>query len=113
MSKELGENIRRLRKQAGLRQYQLSMRLNVTAQTVSSWECGRTEPNMGQIEQMRRMFGCEMSEFLRGTKNHVLPDDRVLIDAYHDAPEEVKDAIRTLLHIKSEKDIKWYEDRRR
>lgn len=99
MSKELGENIKRLRKSIGLRQYQLSMKMNVTAQTISSWEVGRTEPNMGQIEMMCRIFGCEMPELLRGTQNHVLPNDRLIIDAYHDAPESVKSAIRTLLGL--------------
>ena len=102
MSVALGNNIRRMRKVIGIRQYQLSMKMDVTAQTVSSWECGRTEPNMGQIEQMCQIFGCDMSELLRGTQNHILPDDRELVDAYHDASEEVKEAIRTLLHLKGE-----------
>jgi len=100
MSKALGNNIKRLRKEIGLRQWQLSIKMEVTAQTVSSWEVGRTEPNMGQIEMLCRIFNCDMSELLRGTENHVLPEDRRLVDAFHDAPESVKDAIRTLLGIK-------------
>ena len=99
MSVELGSNIKRLRKSVGLRQYQLSMKMNVTAQTVSSWEVGRTEPNMGQIEEMCRIFGCDMPEILRGTQNHVLPNDRLIIDAFHDAPDSVKSAILTLLGL--------------
>ena len=99
MSKALGENIKRLRKEMGIRQWQLSIKMDVTAQTISSWEVGRTEPNMGQIEMLCRIFGCEMTELLRGTENHVLPNDRMIIDAYHDAPESVKSAILTLLGL--------------
>lgn len=99
MSKAMGNNIRRLRKSVGLKQWELSIRMDVTAQTISSWEVGRTEPNMGQIEMLCRIFNCDMPELLRGTQNHVLPDDRELVDAYHDASDSVKAAIRTLLGL--------------
>ena len=40
------QNLRRARKAAGLTQQQLADRLHVTRQSVSSWELGRTEPDL-------------------------------------------------------------------
>jgi len=99
MSKIFGENLREVRKKAGLRQWQLSIKMNVTAQTISSWEVGRTEPTMGQMQELCKILNCDMSELLRNTYRAITPRDRQLLDAFYDAPDSVKSAIRTLLGI--------------
>ena len=116
MSKIFGENLKEVRKNAGLRQWELSIRMNVTAQTISSWEVGRTEPTMGQMEMLCKILGCNMSELLRNTYNPITAKDRQLIDAFNKAPDSVKSAICTLLGIgdkNAEKNVKWYEDKLR
>ena len=127
MSKIFGENLKEIRKSAGLRQWELSIRMNVTAQTISSWEVGRTEPTMGQMEELCKILGCEMTELLKNTYKPITLKDRQLIDAFNDAPETVQSAIRTLLGLDGtvaksatdgtkkyeQKSIKWYEDTRR
>lgn len=117
MGKIFGENLRRLRKTANLTQEELAYKLSVTPQAVSSWERGRTEPNMGQTENICRVLGCDMADLLRNTYRPITPEHRRLIDLYEDAPQNVKDAIRSLLGMGEEKktymQIKWYEDTKR
>ena len=99
MSKAFGNNLRYVRKKAGLKQWQLSIKMNVTAQTVSSWEVGRTEPTKKQMKELCHLLNCDMNDLLRGTDKLNTPQDRALIDAFHDAPDNIQEAIRVLLHI--------------
>ena len=48
----LQENIYTLRRKAGLSQEQLAERLEVTRQTVSKWETGRSVPDLEKLEAM-------------------------------------------------------------
>ena len=54
MSK-VGHNIKKYREQKGITQEELAEQLSVTRQTVSSWETGRTEPD---IETLHRIGAC-------------------------------------------------------
>ena len=66
----IGTNLRRLRVRAGLTQDALAGMLHVTRQTVSSWEIGRTEPDLdtllygvkrnGYQQYQRRWIVCSM-----------------------------------------------------
>lgn len=59
----MSENtISKLRKKAGLTQSALAEKLNVTRQTVSSWEIGRTEPDIESMTRMAEIFGIDMNE---------------------------------------------------
>ena len=62
MSIEVGKNIRRQRILARMTQPELASALHVVRQTVSSWEVGRTEPNMGMIETIAKALGCAKSD---------------------------------------------------
>ena len=50
------QNLRRARKAAGLTQQQLADRLHVTRQSVSSWELGRTEPDLQTLTELAEVF---------------------------------------------------------
>ena len=63
----LQENIYTLRRKAGLSQEQLAERLEVTRQTVSKWETGRSVPDLEKLEAMARVFGVTLNE-LTGTE---------------------------------------------
>lgn len=54
--------ISKLREKAGLTQSALAEKLNVTRQTVSSWEIGRTEPDIESMTRMAEIFGIDMNE---------------------------------------------------
>ena len=54
---EMGKEIRRLRNDRGLTQEALASALNVTAQTVSKWECGNSVPDVQMLPQIAVFFG--------------------------------------------------------
>ena len=62
----IGDNIRKYRQAAKMEQSDLAERLHISNKTVSSWECGRTEPRMGMIEAMCQVFGCQKTELIDG-----------------------------------------------
>lgn len=70
----IGENIKYFRKANNMLQKDLADKLKVTKGAVSSWEVGRTEPNIGMIEAMCAIFNCKKSDLL----------DRELNDGWHD-----------------------------
>lgn len=63
---KIGENIKAQRQIARMSQQELADRLNVSRKTISSWEVNRTEPNMGNIEDLAKALGCRKSTLLGG-----------------------------------------------
>mgnify|MGYP002564482177 CR=1 FL=1 len=55
-----GENLIRLRRQQGLSQEQLGMRIGVSRQTVSKWETGIALPDVAMTPAIARYFGVTM-----------------------------------------------------
>ena len=49
---EMGKEIRRLRDARGITQEVLAQALNVTAQTVSKWECGSSMPDVQTLPRI-------------------------------------------------------------
>ena len=56
MENRLAENIRSCRKDLGLTQEQLAERLGITLGTVSKWERGNSEPDLGYIMELAELF---------------------------------------------------------
>lgn len=90
----IGRNIKTLRNQHNMTQGELADKLNVTNKAVSSWETDRTEPNMGMIEQMCRVFQCTKTELIDGISPS-LPtgdtDDELMQKIQTLSPEQRKD----------------------
>ena len=61
---EIGKNIAKIRKDAGLTQENFAEKYNVTQQTVSNWENGRSYPDLDTIVQI--------SDEKRSRKSHWL-----------------------------------------
>ena len=61
---EITVNIRKFRKKAGMSQNDLAEKLNVTRQTVSSWENGKTYPDLDMVVRL--------SDVLETDPNHLL-----------------------------------------
>ena len=76
----IAENIRKIRKVHDLKQSELAKKLNVSHATVSSWETGRTEPNIGMVEKMCEIFNCSKSELIDGEISY--HDKRLLAYAF-------------------------------
>lgn len=60
----LHENLKALRKQKGLTQEELAIRLNVVRQTVSKWEKGRSVPDADILAQIAEVLDVSVSNLL-------------------------------------------------
>ena len=70
-------NLKDIRASRGLTQKMLADLLNVSDRTVSSWEAGRTEPNMGMVEQMCKALNCKKSDLIGvGPVDYAITDEK-------------------------------------
>ena len=60
----IGDRIRMFRKQKGLSQAQVALRLNVTQGAISQWESGLTKPTAEQIPPLARILDVTYEELL-------------------------------------------------
>lgn len=59
---EMGKEIRRLRNARGITQEALAAALNVTAQSVSKWECGNSVPDVSLLPEIAVFFGVSIDQ---------------------------------------------------
>ena len=57
-----GENLARLRKLRGLSQQEVAEELDVTRQSISQWEAGRTFPSMQKQIALSQLYGVPLEE---------------------------------------------------
>ncbi|MBR7062137.1 MAG: helix-turn-helix domain-containing protein [Clostridia bacterium] len=69
---EMGKEIRRLRNDRGLTQEALAAALNVTAQTVSKWECGNSIPDVQLLPEIAVYFGVTIDQLFAMTPEQQL-----------------------------------------
>ena len=62
----IGERIRDERKKQGLTQEQLGEKVGVGFRSVSKWECGKTLPDIGLINELSKILGISSDELLSG-----------------------------------------------
>ncbi len=60
----VGENIKKHRENKGYSQEQLAEELSVTRQTVSSWETGRTEPDLDILHRIAQVLEVTVEELI-------------------------------------------------
>ena len=63
----LSENIKNLRKQKGLTQEEMAIRLNVVRQTVSKWEKGISVPDVTLLEKLADVLDTDVGTLLGKT----------------------------------------------
>lgn len=100
----VGDNIRSYRIANGMLQEHLAKAMGVSKQTVSSWETNRTEPNIGNIETLARIFGCSKLDLIGPDYIASLQQDyektrqeNVIIEAFRKSDETTKNIILRLL----------------
>lgn len=91
----IGDNIRKYRQGLSMEQSELAERLHISNKTVSSWECGRTEPRMGMIESMCKVFGCQKTDLIDGGQTE-RPEMELWIK-YRNADEDTRRMVDRLL----------------
>ncbi len=60
----VGENIKKHREAKGISQETLAEALSVTRQTVSSWETGRTEPDLDTLHRIAQVLEVTVEELI-------------------------------------------------
>ncbi|WP_175417957.1 MULTISPECIES: LexA family transcriptional regulator [unclassified Marinitoga] len=70
MDSKFSQRIKDLRERKGLKQMDLANMLNVGRSTVSSWELGKSEPNLEIIKQLSEIFDVSV-DFLLGIDNKI------------------------------------------
>ena len=61
----IGENIKRLREDAGITQDQLAQRMNVTHSAVSLWESGKRSMNVKTADRLAFILGVTLNDLLK------------------------------------------------
>lgn len=61
---KINESLKKYRRACGLTQEQVAQQLNVTRQTVSSYEAGRTEPGIDILMQLAKIYGVEIGDII-------------------------------------------------
>lgn len=61
------ENLVRMRKQRGWTQMDVSIKTGINPKTLSSYENARTEPNLGEVVKLCKLFDCSIA-YLTDTK---------------------------------------------
>lgn len=65
----VGEFLATLRKEDGYTQQDVADKLNISDRTLSSWETGRTEPDLSSLAALADFYGLTVDEILRGERN--------------------------------------------
>jgi len=68
----IGENIKRLRKSAGMSQDQLGEKIGKTRSAVSQYESGIIVPRMGVIEDLAHVFRVSKTEILEDAEHYAV-----------------------------------------
>lgn len=102
----IGESIKFLRKNKGMEQKELAQLLQLSDKTISSWECGRTEPKMGMMQKMADIFEVNLDDFAGGFSEQTETDkdrfklsdtEKHLIQAYRSADDVTRKNVLKLL----------------
>lgn len=87
------ENIKRLRKAAGLTQEQLAEKLGVTRPTVTQWESGWSAPRMGMVQKLAEVFNITPSQIVADNGGRLLPKEFLPINPVPTIPIPVVDHV--------------------
>ena len=68
---KISGNIKRFRTEKNMTQTELAEKLFVTRQTVSSWETGRTQPDIEMLAALAEALGVPIEELIYGRRNRV------------------------------------------
>lgn len=96
----MDNRIKDYRKMYNLSQLDLAKSLHVSDATVSSWENGRTEPNMEQVLALSKIFGCTIESLFGGSSVDFVAkgsDEVELLIEYRKADAQSRDMAKRVL----------------
>ena len=65
------KTIRELREEQGWSQFTLAVKVDVTPNTIRSWEQGKTEPKASQLRALSEVFGVPMDQITWAPREEV------------------------------------------
>lgn len=96
------ERIKELRSQRKLSQRELGRALNLSNASIAMYETGKRTPDIETLEAICDYFNVTM-DYMLGKEDLSVRlldgEEMVLIDAYRQAPEHIRGAIRQLLEV--------------
>lgn len=105
---DFSKRLKKYRTDLGLKQEELADKIGVSQKTISSWEVGRSEPVMGEVIKLCKIFDCSIAD-LTGTREKQVGEITVE-DIYAKLPTMELESIRHLIayaekicHQKNEK----------
>lgn len=72
---KISKNIKKLRQEKGLTQEAFAEKLNLSRQAVSSWETGRTQPDVEMLGIISEKFSVSVEELIYGEKRNTAIDN--------------------------------------
>lgn len=106
MDINFSENLKSLRKAAGLTQKQLSSMLKVALSTVAMWETGNRQPDYNMLKKIADFFGVSFNDLLEGSVEGSTQDEpeksKSMIKGIYDDDEvaDIRDILRTRPEMK-------------
>lgn len=64
--KQLGDNLKELRKIYGLSQKDFAIKIQTSQQRVSEWECNKIEPSLYNIVKILKLYNITFEELIDG-----------------------------------------------
>ena len=95
MNKTLGARIAELRKEKGLNQVGLALKLNVSQKMISAYESGLHQPSIDTLIEISKIFGVSV-DYLIGTSNVKLPAEKLMKDSVNPAEIELLNLFKEL-----------------
>lgn len=103
----LKNNLKNERKKLGYSQKQLAQILNVSQQTVGSWEVGRTEPDAKTLTKLANVFGVSV-DYLTG---HTPSSKAVSQEHLTNVNNQIKDELGEDVSIMFKDINQWDEEK--
>lgn len=76
----LGERLKKNRKQCGFSQEEVAAKINITRQTLSNWEHNRSEPDIRTLMQLSGIYQVSLEKLVRPNEERadmdMLPDEK-------------------------------------
>ena len=64
----VGENLKNLRKQSKMSQFEFALKMKTTQQRVSEWETNKVEPSLYNVKRILDIYGITFEELVDGVE---------------------------------------------
>lgn len=99
----VSRNIRRLAAKKNVSYIDMARDLKINKSTISSWINGHRTPKMDKIDILCKYFNCERDDlifpFPELEKFRLSSEERLIVEAYRNAPDHIQFAIKTMLKV--------------